>query len=572
LTIPNGYRPSLVGDLSGNLHGVWECVQPIDSTPNGIFSRYRSSIVYRRRGLTGLLSDSVVIGKGFVPFIQSKNGTEYVLFVEADSSNQLTANLVLSKGIGGAFAPAVPLYSLNASTLGNVDNRFDQFALFWEVDSSGMVHIIQRVYNYPFNKIEIIHYSSGSGVQIDSLNDLSAQHRFRPDGSVSLYRIVPGTPSWTMEQYLSKSGSSIQKLHSYSIPANVLLSQIIADKNGNEHLVFQEAANDQSIFLVRYAASDTAKVTLIGKGYIAGNSAFVDAKNSVLFAGAKAGKPVLLSFSLDSVTAFQDFHFPLAIGNEWYYNVYEFSDPGGPPPPTQETARADSMKYMPNGKQYIRITSKRWMPSYYRKEGLRVYQYSPADSQEYLRMDFTKRQGDTVGNYGPFDFQKVILQQRTMHDLFSLKQWSFLFQGTVPKLDSVNIIQVMDSIGIIGRSVPIGPTWVLIGAKLGEKEYGIILSAEDRADMIPDNFKLFQNYPNPFNPSTTISYQLSALSHTKLSVYDVIGREVAVLLNERKGPGTYSVTWDASRCTSGIYFVHFSAGNYSSSIKLMLLK
>ncbi len=94
------------------------------------------------------------------------------------------------------------------------------------------------------------------------------------------------------------------------------------------------------------------------------------------------------------------------------------------------------------------------------------------------------------------------------------------------------------------------------------------------------NFNLFQNYPNPFNPSTVISYQLSALSHVKLKVYDVLGREVAELVNDAKPAGTYKVEFDASKLSSGVYFYQLkavpqnggSAGEFIETKKLLLLK
>jgi subtilisin family serine protease len=89
---------------------------------------------------------------------------------------------------------------------------------------------------------------------------------------------------------------------------------------------------------------------------------------------------------------------------------------------------------------------------------------------------------------------------------------------------------------------------------------------------IPKRFALEQNYPNPFNPTTVISYELPALSSVVLKVYDVLGREVATLVNEKKAAGTYSVTWNASSMSSGVYFYRLQAGEYSETKKLLLLR
>jgi uncharacterized protein (DUF362 family) len=96
---------------------------------------------------------------------------------------------------------------------------------------------------------------------------------------------------------------------------------------------------------------------------------------------------------------------------------------------------------------------------------------------------------------------------------------------------------------------------------------------------VPDSFVLEQNYPNPFNPATSIGYSVggvgrlsSAASSVKLVVYDLLGREVAVLVNERKEPGDYVATWNAAGNASGIFFCRLTAGDYSATKKMVLVK
>gem|GEM_PF-2207588 len=102
-------------------------------------------------------------------------------------------------------------------------------------------------------------------------------------------------------------------------------------------------------------------------------------------------------------------------------------------------------------------------------------------------------------------------------------------------------------------------------------EDSTIVGVEDQQN-IPTNFKLFQNYPNPFNPSTVISYQLSVTSNVKIAVYDILGREVAILVNEEKFPGSYEVKFNASNLSSGTYFYRLSVGNYTETKKMLLIK
>jgi photosystem II stability/assembly factor-like uncharacterized protein len=90
--------------------------------------------------------------------------------------------------------------------------------------------------------------------------------------------------------------------------------------------------------------------------------------------------------------------------------------------------------------------------------------------------------------------------------------------------------------------------------------------------LVPDRFALLQNYPNPFNPNSDIRYQISEVSIVKLAVYDILGHEVAVLVNERKAPGTYQVRFEGSSLPSGVYFYRLQAGDFVQTRKLLLVK
>ena len=89
---------------------------------------------------------------------------------------------------------------------------------------------------------------------------------------------------------------------------------------------------------------------------------------------------------------------------------------------------------------------------------------------------------------------------------------------------------------------------------------------------IPNKFDLSQNYPNPFNPSTSIQYQVSSPSPVSLKVYDALGNEAAVLVDEQKPAGSYEISFDGSNLASGIYFYRLTAGNFTKSYKMLLLK
>ncbi len=89
---------------------------------------------------------------------------------------------------------------------------------------------------------------------------------------------------------------------------------------------------------------------------------------------------------------------------------------------------------------------------------------------------------------------------------------------------------------------------------------------------VPLEYSLSQNYPNPFNPSTTISYSIKKAGLVDLIVFDILGIEVASLVNEVKESGNYSVTFNATNLPSGIYFYTLTSGNFIATKKLILLK
>ena len=100
----------------------------------------------------------------------------------------------------------------------------------------------------------------------------------------------------------------------------------------------------------------------------------------------------------------------------------------------------------------------------------------------------------------------------------------------------------------------------------------IVLSVKQIGSSVPSTFDLSQNYPNPFNPTTVINYQLSACGPVTLKIYDVLGREVLTLVNQKQNAGYYKVTFDASRFASGLYFYSLSAGEKLFVKKMMVIK
>ena len=159
----------------------------------------------------------------------------------------------------------------------------------------------------------------------------------------------------------------------------------------------------------------------------------------------------------------------------------------------------------------------------------------------------------------------------------------------------------------IWRSTNYGNSWIQINAGLGSGAYyvlslgmdnqylfagtsassiwrrplsQVVTDVNEELNIQPEQYSLEQNYPNPFNPSTKIRYSIPSViaSETKqsadvtLNVYDVLGNEVATLVNEEKPAGNYEVDFKASQLSSGIYFYKLQAGSFSETKKMTLLR
>ena len=100
-----------------------------------------------------------------------------------------------------------------------------------------------------------------------------------------------------------------------------------------------------------------------------------------------------------------------------------------------------------------------------------------------------------------------------------------------------------------------------------------IVNVDDNSvDNFPGEFKLYQNFPNPFNPSTTIRYSVISSQNVSLKVFNVLGEEVAMLVNEIKAPGNYQAVFDASKLSSGIYYYELKSGSFRSLKGMIVIK
>ena len=110
------------------------------------------------------------------------------------------------------------------------------------------------------------------------------------------------------------------------------------------------------------------------------------------------------------------------------------------------------------------------------------------------------------------------------------------------------------------------------GFSVYRRLYSEIIGVQNISTEIPKKYSLSQNFPNPFNPVTKINYELRVTNYAKLVVYDVMGKEVVTLVNEKQSPGTYQVEFDGSNLKSGVYFYRLTSDDFTDTKRMVLIK
>lgn len=193
-----------------------------------------------------------------------------------------------------------------------------------------------------------------------------------------------------------------------------------------------------------------------------------------------------------------------------------------------------------------------WRANLTEEGNYEVFTYIPFSNATYVLYKIYHKDG----------FDTVSINQSSYSDEWvSLGKYNFAAGNT-------GYIRLGDATGIAGQEMVFDAVkWSYLGPLVGvEKE-----------EFAPSEYSLSQNYPNPFNPATTIQYSVptnvnNRTSNVKLLIFDVLGTVVAELVNGTKEPGTYEVSWDASGITSGIYYYRLTAGEFSETKKMILLR
>jgi uncharacterized delta-60 repeat protein len=149
------------------------------------------------------------------------------------------------------------------------------------------------------------------------------------------------------------------------------------------------------------------------------------------------------------------------------------------------------------------------------------------------------------------------------------QDWVLRYNGPANNDDFSNAVAVdgLGNVYITGYSTGLSSNYDIATIK-----YSATVGVSNNGNEIPTNYSLSQNYPNPFNPTTTISFELPKQSDVSLSVYNSIGEEISVIVNDKLSAGKYRINFDGSNISSGIYFYRLQAGDFTQTKKMILIK
>lgn len=281
---------------------------------------------------------------------------------------------------------------------------------------------------------------------------------------------------------------------------------------------------------------------------------------------------LLLMFSINYTTFCQSFY-PLQIGNRWDYKVNIIDWLSGYGTSYFQTVKVVKDSIFPNGNRYFILNGDDFIWSrVVRTDSQFIYyldQYNLTDVPFYK---LSGQIGDTTYmNY--YRYHYTTLESRDTISLFnhptSINQY---------RLDGLTVqeVKLSDKFGPIS-SVDfgcVGSTYTyhtLLGCIIGDSIYGNILGVQD-LEPNPNQFSLLQNFPNPFNPLTTIQFTLPHSGFVTLTIYSLLGEEIATILSQNLAAGKYSAKWNAIDIPSGVYFYCLKAGSFTETKKIVLIK
>jgi hypothetical protein len=287
-----------------------------------------------------------------------------------------------------------------------------------------------------------------------------------------------------------------------------------------------------------------------------------------------------ITFSIDTISTK---YYPLKIGNSWTYYHYSNSSPGSYWYKNTVTSSTNT-----NGHIYYIIGS-----TQYRVDSLngRLVAYSTSGcnwlQNEVLVDSLSAKKNDTCSSNCQTQY-RTYCTDTSLYNIFGFSKPSKRFDWGAFESDGYQIY-VKDfgyAYGYLTQQLSHISYNQLTGCVINGVVYGdtSLTVINPISNDIPKSFSLYQNYPNPFNPSTKIKFSIPAtplsvengegqgVRNVQLIIYDILGREVAILVNEKLNPGTYEVEWDASNYPSGVYFYKLTVAGFSETRKMIFIK
>lgn len=278
---------------------------------------------------------------------------------------------------------------------------------------------------------------------------------------------------------------------------------------------------------------------------------------------------IILSFLFLCPPVFSQTHYPLERGNRWDYGYY-FS------PREIQYSYSVSISgdtIMQNGFQYAIEQSSETGTRFLRQQGAQVYQYGASGGDSVL-YDFSY--GYLWGETLSVSFQGIDTLITTVNShhsaVFDADRTIWTYYTYATNRSYYREVKIADSIGCFEINESNHPSLYLMGAVLNGKRYGTALTGVHDRPAHPQQFFLYQNYPNPFNPTTTIRYDIPERSYVAIHIFNLLGQKIRMLVSEEKGPGNYSVEFNAGTLPSGVYVYRMTAGKHILEKKLALIR
>lgn len=272
-------------------------------------------------------------------------------------------------------------------------------------------------------------------------------------------------------------------------------------------------------------------------------------------------------------------YFPLHTGNKWQYNICVINDINN------DTSFVDNYKMSvvtgdtiaPNNLKYKVVTDSlydgRQWTTWFRNDTatdcIMVYDsISTCENNEYVYADF---HAIDIGHWKHCEIYSYVNKEKIQLNFDDTTRSVII----IYPVGSEGGFDLAEGIGLTGEFYDLTPSFSvmnLIACTINGVQYGTYNTVEEFVPAIPTKLQLHQNYPNPFNPITTFKYELPQQTQVKLTIYNLLGREVAQLVDAVQTPGIKTLTWDAGNLASGIYFYQLQTDNKVITKKSVLLK